>query len=62
MHDIILFRKPDVGIQYLIDNGHVAEDPKSIAELFRSEPTMSKQKISEYFGSLRKEFNMSVLL
>ncbi|XP_047146461.1 IQ motif and SEC7 domain-containing protein 1 isoform X1 [Hydra vulgaris] len=53
--------KPEVGIQYLIDNGHMEGDEKSIAEFFRKETMISKQKISEYFGNLRNDFNMRVL-
>jgi len=53
--------KPEVGIGYLVDNGHLKNDVKSIADFFRKETTISKQKISEYFGSLRNTFNMKVL-
>ena len=55
------FRKPEVGIQYLIDNGHISDDVKSIAKFLRKETTVSKQKISEYFGNLRNDFNKRVL-
>jgi len=53
--------KPEVGIQYLIDNSHIKSDVKSIAKFLRKETTVSKQKISEYFGNLRNEFNSQVL-
>ena len=60
---LVLFypRKPEVGIQYLIDNNHIKSDVKSIAKFLRKETTVSKQKISEYFGNLRNEFNSQVL-
>ncbi|XP_057296580.1 IQ motif and SEC7 domain-containing protein 3-like isoform X2 [Hydractinia symbiolongicarpus] len=54
--------KPEVGIQYLIDNQMLGNDVTSIAEFLRKETTISKQKISEYFGNLRNEFNNQVLL
>ena len=55
-------RKPQIGIDYLIDNDHLHEDVTSIAEFLRKETTISKQKISEYFSNLRNEFSMKVLL
>lgn len=54
--------KPQIGIDYLIDNEHLQDDIKSIAEFLRKETTISKQKISEYFSNLRNEFSMKVLL
>lgn len=54
--------KPAVGIDYLVDNEHIQEDVKIIAEFLRTTTTISKQKISEYFSNLRDEFVQKILL
>ncbi len=56
-----VFSKPEDGIEYLIDNELLDNQPKSIAEFLRKETSISKLKISEYFGKLRKETNRLVL-
>eukprot|EP00794_Sanderia_malayensis_P006050 gene6050-6752_t len=53
--------KPEDGIGYLVDNELLGDMPKSIAEFLRKETSISKQKISEYFGKHRKERNRQVL-
>ena len=53
--------KPEDGIEYLVDNGLLESTPKAIAEFLRKETSISKQKISEYLGSLRKEMNRNAL-
>ena len=58
----VYYRKPAVGIDYLVDNEHIQEDVKAIAEFLRRTTTISKQKISEYFGNIRDEFIQKILL
>lgn len=54
-------RKPTSGIQYLVSIGILADDPLSVAKFLHSQPGLSKQRIGEFLGEIRMEFNMAVL-
>eukprot|EP00795_Rhopilema_esculentum_P002260 gene2260-17870_t len=53
--------KPEDGIEYLVDNELIQNNPKSVADFLRKETSIAKQKISEYFGNFRKEMNRLAL-
>ncbi|XP_031560560.1 IQ motif and SEC7 domain-containing protein 1-like isoform X1 [Actinia tenebrosa] len=54
-------RKPEKGIDYLIEHQVLDENPETVARFLISEHGISKQRLGEYLGNLQNEFNMSVL-
>lgn len=56
-----VFRKPDRGLQLLINWGFVDSNPQAIAKLFLGRRGLSKQMIGEFLGTLHSSFHASVL-
>lgn len=54
-------RKPERGVQFLVDFGFVEGTPAAVAKLLISRKGLSKQMIGEYLGNLQNSFNMAVL-
>ncbi|CAD5220346.1 unnamed protein product [Bursaphelenchus okinawaensis] len=54
-------KKPDRGIQLLVEWGFVDENPKAIAKLFLSRRGLGKQMIGEFLGTLRSAFHSQIL-
>lgn len=55
-----LCRKPEKGIQYLIERGFVSDTPVGIAHFILERKGLSRQMIGEFLGS-RQQFNKDVL-
>lgn len=55
------FRKPERGVQFLVDFGFVVGTPTDVAKLLISRKGLSKQMIGDYLGNLQNPFNMAVL-
>lgn len=53
-------RKPEKGIQYLIERGFVSDTPVGIAHFILERKGLSRQMIGEFLGS-RQQFNKDVL-
>lgn len=53
-------RKPEKGIQYLIERGFVSDTPVGIARFILERKGLSRQMIGEFLGS-RQQFNKDVL-
>lgn len=56
-----VFRKPEKGLAFLVDQGFVEPTPRNVAHFFISRKGLSKQMIGEFLGNLQREFNMDVL-
>ena len=54
-------RKPRRGIEYLISQTLIDNEPKSVAKFLKEHGGLSKEKIGEYLGEINSEFNMDVL-
>ena len=54
-------RKPEKGLDFLLDHGFVEGSPRSVAHFLISRKGLSKQKIGEFLGNLQNAFNMEVL-
>ncbi|ESP04558.1 hypothetical protein LOTGIDRAFT_81977, partial [Lottia gigantea] len=54
-------KKPDKGLNFLIDHGFLDGSPKNIARFFITRKGVSKQMIGEFLGNLQNQFNMEVL-
>lgn len=54
------YRKPEKGIQYLIERGFVSDTPVGIARFILERKGLSRQMIGEFLGS-RQQFNKDVL-
>ncbi|KAI3407604.1 hypothetical protein GPALN_015044 [Globodera pallida] len=54
-------KKPDLGVQLLINWGFVRNSARELALLFMERRGISKQMIGEYLGTLRSQFHASVL-
>ncbi len=54
-------KKPDRGMQFLIDFGFVDSDPSAVAKFLMSRRGLSKQMIGEFLGNLQSPFNSAVL-
>lgn len=55
------FRKPEKGIQYLIDRGFVPDTPVGVAHFLLQRKGLSRQMIGEFLGNRQKQFNRDVL-
>lgn len=60
MFFIRLIRKPEKGIQFLIERGFVSDTPVGIARFVLERKGLSRQMIGEFLGS-RQQFNKDVL-
>ena len=58
---LFLFRKPQRGIQYLVFEGVLEDNPEAVAKFLNSCYGISKEKIGEFVGEIRSDFNMAVL-
>lgn len=56
----MLPRKPVKGIQYLIKNTLLEDDPRSVADFMIHRKGLSKEKIGEFLG-IKEDFNIAVL-
>lgn len=54
-------KKPDQGVQYLIENRFIDFRPNAVARFLISRKGISKQMIGEYLGNIQKQFNLDVL-
>ncbi|XP_046372179.2 IQ motif and SEC7 domain-containing protein 1-like isoform X4 [Haliotis rufescens] len=54
-------KKPDKGLNFLLDHGFLEGSPRSVAKFFILRKGLSKQMIGEYLGNLQQQFNMEVL-
>ncbi|XP_070192331.1 LOW QUALITY PROTEIN: IQ motif and SEC7 domain-containing protein 1-like [Littorina saxatilis] len=54
-------KKPEKGLDFLLDQGFVEGSPRSVAHFFITRKGLSKQMIGEFLGNLQKPFNMEVL-
>lgn len=57
---LLVHRKPEKGIQYLIEKGFVSDTPVGIARFILERKGLSRQMIGEFLGS-RQQFNKDVL-
>ena len=54
-------RKPEKGIQYLIERGFVSDTPVGIARFILERKGLSRQMIGEFLGNSKLHFNRDVL-
>lgn len=54
-------RKPEKGIQYLIERGFVPDTPVGVAHFLLQRKGLSRQMIGEFLGNRQKQFNRDVL-
>lgn len=54
-------RKPEKGIQYLIERGFMSDTPVGIARFILERKGLSRQMIGEFLGNRQKQFNKDVL-
>ncbi len=54
-------RKPEKGIQYLIERSFVSDTPVGIARFILERKGLSRQMIGEFLGNRQKQFNKDVL-
>ncbi|XP_067269395.1 IQ motif and SEC7 domain-containing protein 2 isoform X6 [Pseudorasbora parva] len=54
-------KKPEKGIQYLIEKGFVSDTPVGIARFILERKGLSRQMIGEFLGNRQKQFNKDVL-
>ncbi|XP_011403942.1 PREDICTED: uncharacterized protein LOC105312754 [Amphimedon queenslandica] len=57
----IFNRKPVKGIQYLVYHGVLKDDPSDVANYMKDQYGLSKERIGEFVGEIRYDFNMLVL-
>lgn len=57
----IVYRKPEKGIQYLIERGFVPDTPVGVAHFLLQRKGLSRQMIGEFLGNRQKQFNRDVL-
>lgn len=57
---LLVCRKPEKGIQYLIERGFVSDTPIGIARFILERKGLSRQMVGEFLGS-RQQFNKDVL-
>lgn len=56
-----LTRKPEKGVQYLIERGFVPDTPVGVAHFLLQRKGLSRQMIGEFLGNRQKQFNRDVL-
>lgn len=54
-------RKPEKGIQYLIERGFLSDTPVGVARFILERKGLSRQMIGEFLGNRQKQFNRDVL-
>ncbi|XP_034028876.1 IQ motif and SEC7 domain-containing protein 2-like isoform X2 [Thalassophryne amazonica] len=54
-------KKPEKGIQYLIERGFVSDTPVGIARFILERKGLSRQMIGEFLGNRQKQFNKDIL-
>ncbi|KAG5837857.1 hypothetical protein ANANG_G00217480 [Anguilla anguilla] len=54
-------RKPEKGIQYLIERGFVSDTPVGVARFMLERKGLSRMMIGEFLGCRQKQFNKDVL-
>ncbi|XP_041417811.1 IQ motif and SEC7 domain-containing protein 1 isoform X2 [Xenopus laevis] len=54
-------KKPEKGVQYLIERGFVPDTPVGVAHFFLQRKGLSRQMIGEFLGNRQKQFNRDVL-
>ena len=54
-------RKPEKGVQYLIERGFVPDTPVGVAHFLLQQKGLSRQMIGEFLGNRQKQFNRDVL-
>ncbi|KAF3828871.1 hypothetical protein GH733_003135 [Mirounga leonina] len=54
-------RKPEKGVQYLIERGFVPDTPVGVAHFLLQRKGLSRQMIGEFLGNRQKQFNRDVL-
>lgn len=54
-------RKPEKGIQYLIERGFLSDTPVGVAHFILERKGLSRQMIGEFLGNRQKQFNRDVL-
>ena len=54
-------RKPTRGIQYLVHERLVQDEPMEVAKFICGNGLFSKEKIGEFVGEIRQDFNVAVL-
>ncbi|XP_033615556.1 IQ motif and SEC7 domain-containing protein 1 [Fukomys damarensis] len=54
-------RKPEKGVQYLIERGFVPDTPVGVAHFLLQRKGLSRQMIGEFLGNWQKQFNRDVL-
>lgn len=54
-------RKPEKGIQYLIERNFVPDTPVGVAHFLLQRKGLSRQMIGEFLGNRQKQFNRDVL-
>uniref|UniRef100_A0A8C3KG82 SEC7 domain-containing protein n=1 Tax=Calidris pygmaea TaxID=425635 RepID=A0A8C3KG82_9CHAR len=60
-HPSDLGRKPEKGIQYLIERGFLSDTPVGVAHFILERKGLSRQMIGEFLGNRQKQFNRDVL-
>jgi len=58
---VVLSRKPETGVRYLVAGQFVDDRPSSVARFLLTRKGLSKQMIGDYLGNLQRPFNMEVL-
>lgn len=58
---VCLCRKPEKGIQYLIERNFVPDTPVGVAHFLLQRKGLSRQMIGEFLGNRQKQFNRDVL-
>ncbi|XP_060621961.2 IQ motif and SEC7 domain-containing protein 1 isoform X4 [Anolis sagrei] len=54
-------KKPEKGVQYLIERGFVPDTPVGVAHFLLQRKGLSRQMIGEFLGNRQKQFNRDVL-
>ncbi|XP_074793558.1 LOW QUALITY PROTEIN: IQ motif and SEC7 domain-containing protein 2 [Natator depressus] len=54
-------KKPEKGIQYLIERGFLSDTPVGVAHFILERKGLSRQMIGEFLGNRQKQFNRDVL-
>lgn len=61
IHLLFFCRKPEKGIQYLIERGFLSDTPVGVAHFILERKGLSRQMIGEFLGNRQKQFNRDVL-
>ncbi|EMP26952.1 Lysine-specific demethylase 5C [Chelonia mydas] len=61
LSDWLKEKKPEKGIQYLIERGFLSDTPVGVAHFILERKGLSRQMIGEFLGNRQKQFNRDVL-